>query len=227
MLNSFNHARSLSFFALFSVSSLTMSAYGNADLAIVKAYFSPGETSIEEIESSNDPVNMPRVASNDENLTLDMIVNIGKFLWDIIQVGQATVDVKTDFANAIPEGLKVDALNNWQDPQFKSYQFTFKNFLGMRAVQFNYKISYTYGGQYNGNGRYLANVVVIPSNINVIWGYNLSSDVTVPKIMNAGTNENPIAGMQLHLRWKITSIFSQEENTKAYYVRGDGGFIKD
>ena len=223
MLKFFSQGRSLSFLTLFSVSCLSMSAYANADLTIVKAYFTPGETTIEEIDSSP---NLQTTQYNfaDENFNLDLIVNIGKFLWDIIQVGQATVDVKTDFANALPVGLKVDALSNWQDPLFKTYKFTFKNFLGMRAVHFNYKVSYTHGGQYNGNGRYLANVIVVPSKIYVMWGYNLSADVTVPKVVNAGSKENPIAGMQLHLHWKISSIFSTEENTKAYYVRGDGAF---
>jgi hypothetical protein len=206
-----------------------MSAYANADLAIVKAYFTPGEMAIEEIGPSEDTECTALSSMNDdENLTLDTIVNIGKALWEIIQAGKATVDLKTDFANALPEGLKTaSALHNWQDPIFKSFRFKFNNVLGLRVVQFNYKVSYTPGGRYNGKGHYLANVTVLPSKIKVKWGYKLFADVIVPKVTNVGSNEDPIAGMQLLLHWKILSIFTHEENTKAFYIRGDGGFIKD
>ena len=220
MIRFFSKRRVTSFVTAVAFTFIGFSAFGNADLAMVRRYFTIGEPVIEELGSTTTPAefrheSLPVVAG----ISLDLLVNVGKFLWKIIQEGKPTIDLKTDFASALPQGtLTWHNLHNWQAPQSRSYGVSYKNGLGSEIVRFNYRINYTYGGRYEGKGRYLTNVAVIPSEIKVWWGYNLTAKVHVHQLINTGTKEDPIAGMQLVLSWKTGSILVRHS------IGGDGAF---
>jgi hypothetical protein len=57
--------------------------------------------------------------------------------------------------------------------------------------------------------------------LDVAWGYTVDANVEVPMVTNVGKSNNPVAGMELIVRWKIDSL-SHIERTAGFFVYGDG-----
>jgi hypothetical protein len=162
---------------------------------------------------------------NVANVILDQIINMGKKVWAIIEANKPVVNVSTDTANALPEGVRGwQNLQGWQSPFSRLYHVSYKNVWGMKVVDLTYRVLFTYGGNVSGKGRYLANVTVVPSDLYVFWGYTFSLQASVPSVLNAGTSADPVASAQLLLNWKIDTALNHQQNSQSYNVKGDGTF---
>jgi hypothetical protein len=156
---------------------------------------------------------------------IDRIINIASKVWDIIQQNAPVVSIDTKYASAVPQGIEAwNQLSGWSKPHSCAYSFNATNLFGVRTVDVTYKVIYTSGGNYQGKGRYLTGVTVVPTNVNVKWGYRFSFAAQVPDstIVNAGSAEDPVAALQLKLGWKISTAFQSTEGVSVYYIRGDG-----
>jgi hypothetical protein len=93
-------------------------------------------------------------------------------------------------------------------------------------IDCEYKVTFTYNGAYQGKGKFLTAVSVVPTKVTVGWGYNFYMSASVPDstITNVGTDKNPIAAMQLKLAWKTATVIKEVDGTSVYYVQGDGYF---
>lgn len=156
-------------------------------------------------------------------LIIDQIVNIGKKLWDLVAKGTPVVNVKSYTANALPKGLQCwSDLSSWQVPQSKVYRVQYENGFGMTVVDFAYRLTYTAGGTANGKGKYITNATVMPAFVDVQWGgFTLNANVEVPSVFNTGTKEDPVAGMQMVVKWSVGSIISNVQQSETYYISGD------
>jgi len=158
---------------------------------------------------------------------LDQIVNLVDKVFTIIAKGQPVVDINVNYANAVPYGISHwTQLQGWKAPAIKRYAINYKNLYGMKVVKIEFQVHYTYGGNYNGKGKYLTGVTVEPTKVDTMWGWNVDMVAEVPDstITNVGTSEDPIAAMQVQLRYKVHSIMSDVQQKAIFYVRGDGGF---
>ncbi len=158
---------------------------------------------------------------------LDQIVNLVDKVFTIIAKNQPVVNINVNYANAVPYGIEHwTQLQGWKAPVTKRYGFYCKNLYGIKVVDVEYQVHYTYGGNYNGIGKYLTGVTVEPIKVNTAWGYNVDMTAEVPDltIANVGTSENPIAAMQVQLRYKIHTILKDDQSKEIFYVRGDGQF---
>lgn len=154
----------------------------------------------------------------------DIIINLGKFLWDVIKDGKPVVDIHADVANALPEGIASwQSLAGWQAPISKNYEFNWTLF-GGNVVKFHYSLVFTHGGNLDGVGRYLTNVMIVPTKVKVMWGYDLAAQVNVLRTMNIGTRENPISALEIVLKWTLDSMVAHHERSATFYVTGDGQF---
>ncbi|MGZ3698587.1 MAG: hypothetical protein ACXWPM_06645 [Bdellovibrionota bacterium] len=159
------------------------------------------------------------------NVIIDQIINMGKKIWDIVAANKPVVNVQTNVASALPQGADSwTNLQGWQNPVARTFQTTYKNIYGMKVVDFTYRLLYTYGGNVNGQGRFLAAVTVIPANLTVAWGYTFNASTAVPTVVNAGTKVDPVAQMQVQIKWSVDTVLNHAETTQAYSVRGDGEF---
>jgi hypothetical protein len=169
------------------------------------------------ITSPGDPSNvLPDIAD---------IINIGLKVWQIVQENEAVVNVSTQYATALPSGIKNwTDMAGWQEPTGEIYEMTAKNGLGMQVVDLRYEVLRTYGGSYDGQGQYLTAVTVQPLNIDVAWGFHFSLISTVPDagIVNVGTSEDPVAGLTEQLAWTIASPVKSSSGESVYYMQGDG-----
>ncbi|HEY8272614.1 MAG TPA: hypothetical protein VIG33_17100 [Pseudobdellovibrionaceae bacterium] len=156
------------------------------------------------------------------SIIIDKIVNIGKKVWAIVETGRPTVHIKTYTANALPQGLKCwSDLTGWQIPQSKVYRVQYENLYGMDVVDFAYRVTFTAGGALKGQGKYITNATIMPADLNVSWGYTFNANAEVPSVFNMGTSEQPVAGMQMVMKWSVDTVMNHAEQAESYYVGGD------
>lgn len=159
------------------------------------------------------------------DVVVDKVINIGKKIWTIVQAGKPVANISTDVATAMPSGARcwMD-LENWQRPQSKVFTASFKNGFGMNVVKLSYRVIWLPGGQVNGQGAYIGYAAMIPSDVSVAWGFNMDAKASVPTVFNMGTRENPIAGMQLSMIYRVNTAFQTVEQSQAYFIDGKGAF---
>lgn len=155
----------------------------------------------------------------------DKIVNLVDKIFTLIAKNQPVVNISVNYANAVPYGLSHwSQLQGWAAPRVKRYSFTCKNLYGMKVVDVVYQVHWTYGGNYQGKGKYLTGVTVEPVKVDTAWGYNVDLTAQVPDstIANVGTADNPVASMQVQLAWKVHTIVKDIQEKSIFFVRGDG-----
>lgn len=158
-----------------------------------------------------------------EEITWDQIVRVGEQVWKIVENNKPVVEFKGPVVHALPRGLKCwSDLENWQAPITRSFEVVYLNGLDMEVVKFRFRLHYTYGGGKGGMGRYLANVTVMPSEMSAIWGYKLNASIETGETVNLGTKSDPVAGIELNVKWNVTTIAKESDNTFHFFVQGDG-----
>jgi hypothetical protein len=156
---------------------------------------------------------------------VDQIINIGKKIWTIIDAGRPVVNVKFDTANALPRGVTCWAdMGGWGIPQTHLYTVNYENGFGMNVVSFTYRLTFTGKGNVNGIGQYITNATFMPANIKVAWGFNFDATADIPSVFNQGTKENPLAGMQMNMNWRVRSAVTDIQHSETYFVSGDNNF---
>jgi len=156
---------------------------------------------------------------------LDKIVNLMQKIFEIIEKNQPVVNISVNYANAVPYGTTHwTQLQGWSKPATKKYSFSMKNAYGMQVVKVTYQVHYTYNGNFQGKGKFLTGVTVEPLNVETAWGYKVSLTAEVPDstIANVGTHDNPIASMQVQLKWTVHTMIKDITSKAIYYVQGDG-----
>ncbi len=158
---------------------------------------------------------------------VDVISNMGRRVWDLVNLGKPAAWVSTNVAHGLPKGIKCwTDLQGWSWPQSKIYNVNYKNKLGVTVVDYTYRISYNYGGNIEGIGKFLSNVQIVPVNIKVSWGYSLNSRAEVPTVFNVGSKQDPVAGMQVNVRWKVESSLNSNEQSHMFHIGGNNLFKK-
>jgi hypothetical protein len=159
------------------------------------------------------------------DVIIDKIINLGKKVWAVIELGRPVVNLKSDVATALPEGAKCwSALTRWKNPDSQTYKMVFKNTYGVEVVSFEYRIIYLHSGEVNGKGKYIGYATSVPANIRVLYGFNLNVNTVVPTVYNMGSSSNPVAGMQMDLKWQLSTVASENRGTVSYVIDGNGGF---
>jgi len=156
---------------------------------------------------------------------IDSIVNLIDKIWTIIEKNQPVVVITTNYANAVPLGTSHwSQLQGWSKPATRKYSFSAKNGFGSQTVKVVYQVHYTYAGNYQGKGKFLTGVTVEPLNVTAAWGYKVTlvSEVPDSTVTNIGTHEDPVAAMQVQLKWVIHTSVKDITSKAIYYVQGDG-----
>ncbi|MDD2804493.1 MAG: hypothetical protein PHV33_02985 [Elusimicrobiales bacterium] len=185
----------------------------------------PGGGATKPPEGGTTPPVDPLTNINNTVDTLDKIVNLMEKIFAIIEKNQPVVNITTNYANAVPFGTSHwTQLQGWTRPATKKYAFSMKNAYGSEVVKVTYQVHYTYKGNFQGKGQFLTGVTVEPLNVVTAWGYKVTlvSEVPDSTIANVGTHEDPIASMQLQLRWTVHTMVKDITSKAIYYVQGDG-----
>lgn len=163
----------------------------------------------------------------DTLVVIERIVNIASKVWDMVISNRPAVNVDTKYAVALPFGVSGPSeLQGWSKPKSYLLSFYFENLYGVDVIKVSYQVTYVYGGNYKGKGKYLAAVWAIPVSIDVMWGFTFNMQAYVPDqtVVNVGTSKDPIAALQLKVSWSASSVLKQINGTGVYYIQGDGYF---
>ncbi len=157
----------------------------------------------------------------------DVIINAGLKIWEIIVENKAVINIESNYANALPAGIKnASELQNFSPIQYKSFRRRAKNFFGATAYDVTYTIIHRYGGDMNGIGKYIESVGIIPHKVNVTWGYKLDFKVVNTATVNLGTTQEPIASLLMDVAMDVTTIFSKRLFRTVYEFRGDSPTVR-
>lgn len=157
----------------------------------------------------------------------DQLINLGKKVWALIESNKPVVNVSYLYANALPKGVRSsEELDQFSELQSTSYRMHGTNLYGITVYDVTYSLVHRFGGSYDGRGKYLENVTVIPSNVEVLWGYTLSYDVEKVSVVNSGTRENPIASILLGTNFKVSTVIKSSESHSLYEFRGDRSEVR-
>lgn len=150
-------------------------------------------------------------------------ITLGMKLWNLVSNNRAVVQVSTQSTSVVPSGLSDwSQMETWKGPLAKSYVVSAKNTFGVTVVSHTYTVAYNYGGSYKGKGQFIGNATIIPSNIEVSWGFKLESNVAVGQPLNTGTYDSPVPAVDLTLLWKMSSLLKHIEGRDQFNLRGDG-----
>jgi len=146
-------------------------------------------------------------------------------IWELISDNTPTVDYKTDWAGAVPENISDwTLLTEWKTWKSKMYTFKFKNFVGMKLSEFQWKYTCQFEGKYNGKGKYLT---LCGASVNTIYAY-LSEHVDVSAKgshpFNYGTADNPIGGLNMQVIMSSHGYFKKTTVGCQITMKGDSTY---
>jgi hypothetical protein len=157
------------------------------------------------------------------SVVIDEIINIGKKIWTIVDAGKPVVNLKVNVGTALPKGVScwLD-LQNWSKPTTETYQATFTNGYGVEVVKLKYQLISVARGSYEGQGNYIAYATIVPTEVEVSWGFRLNAQVTVPTVYNMGSKENPMAGMNLQMTYTVDTVLKHGQYSHNFFLDGNG-----
>ncbi len=162
---------------------------------------------------------------NVASMVIDQVVNIGKKVWSVVELGRPVVNIQTDIATALPAGARCwQDLQTWQAPEARTYAVKFKNLYGMEVIRFSYRVITLQGGSVNGQGRYVGYATLQPADVYVAWGYKFNAQGSTAAVYNMGTKQDPIGALTLNMKYSIDTIMNHIEQSQVFNVSGNGAF---
>lgn len=158
-------------------------------------------------------------------LSPEQIINSAQKAWSIIDANRAVIDVQTIHGNVLPAGVvSAFELEKWVSPPAShSFEVVISNQLKQRVLHFTYSLQYTYGGSFNGRGRYLDRLTIVPTRVFVAWAFVFNASVQINSVYNTGTHEDPIGAAQIEVHYRLKGL-NTVESTESFFVTGDGQF---
>jgi hypothetical protein len=162
-------------------------------------------------------------------MVVDKLIALGEKIWKIVEMGKPVVTTNLTPISVLPRTSDPEAafyaMENWAAPMVKRYSVAFKNGFGSKVVDFTFYVIYQYGGSYEGKGKYLTGVQIVPENLGVSWGFKFDAQTTLLAISNRGSRIDPVAGATFTLTYKTTSPFKDITGSATFHVSGDGSMI--
>ena len=163
------------------------------------------------------------------------VVALGEAIYALVEKGRPKITTEYAPISILPR----DPTNSATDPALKyavdpfdmeGFSFPVEKLItakiksptGGAAVEFKYKVIYSYGGSYNGTGKYLTGINIIPASVKVGHGWTLNSTMKLTGMMNHGTRANPIVGAMITVKYSIGSMTQAFERNDTIYISGDG-----
>ncbi len=195
------------------------------------AQMQPGEDDDKKKPKSEDgegwKMNLPSMPSGD--IRLEVIMNLAKQAWNVFIENRGKVDYKYSYANAVPKGITSSSdLMGFSDVVFQSYNIRQADWMGMTKFDLTFTLVFQHGGSFNGRGRYLETISLIPTAIYAGWCEKVNAEVSHVSTSNVGTKENPVASATLELNLSSHCSVGIGAIKKAilFQVRGDTAAVR-
>lgn len=155
-------------------------------------------------------------------------VALGEAIYELVQKGKPKNQTEYAPISVVPrdpmtkEYVDVFDLEGFSMPVEKNYVANITNKAGGAAVTFTYKVMYSYGGSYNGAGKYLTNVIIIPGSVKTQYGWDFNATMKLSGMMNHGTRAEPVAGIMVTLKYQMNSWSAAYERNDTIHITGNG-----
>jgi hypothetical protein len=117
------------------------------------------------------------------------VVNLGKFVWDVVKDNSPVADQKSDNANAVPKGASFTDLSGWEsDPHSMKLHYYTENIFGRNATDINITCEWYYNGKYNGSGQFI-NAATVYASVDAAFGSTINIKASIDNPMNMGTTQ--------------------------------------
>jgi hypothetical protein len=165
----------------------------------------------------------PGVLNGGAKVTLGDIVTLGQKVWDFVVNNKPTTTYQTLKASVVPSGITSwTQLRGWSRPVSKVYRVEFTNIYGGSAGHFDYRITFIYGGNYAGKGKYIGQISFVPADVQLHTDRSLDVKAELLDALNFGTEEDPIAGAQLEITWSSPTTTRYKMNSVDLFLYGTG-----
>lgn len=156
------------------------------------------------------------------------IVALGESIYDLVIKGKPTNVTEYAPISVVPkdpttkEPVDVFDLEGFSMPSEKNYSASVKNSVGKEVVKFTYKVVYSHSGSYNGTGKYLTGVNIIPGSVKTSFGWDFNASMKLSGMMNHGTKADPVAGVMVTIKYQMNSWSSALERNDTIHITGRG-----
>lgn len=201
---------------------VVVDSQGNEREKIVSSKKVPSE--LERMFAQAKPYNNKGVGSI--IMTTKNLIALGEQIYNIVKRGEPVVNYDSEPISVLPrvEGVSVNSLEleNWKAPIVKRFKIYVKNYLGFTPIEFEYILTYSYDGRYQGKGKYLTGVELKPVRVSGSWGYTFNASFELQSIVNLGDNENPLAGVMLEMNYSIKTVLKETNTSDLYFLDANG-----
>lgn len=156
------------------------------------------------------------------------MVALGEAIYELVKKGRPTNVTEYAPISVIPkdpmtkEHVDPFDMEGFSIPVSKSFTAKIKNGLGKEVVSFTYQVVYSYGGSYDGTGKYLTGVSIIPGSVRTTYGWDFNATMKVSGIMNHGSRAEPVAGVLLTVKYQMNSRSNAFERNDTIHITGAG-----
>ena len=164
-------------------------------------------------------------------MVVDKLAAIGQKIMPLIEKGRPVVTNSPMAAISVIPRLDtkdpvLHEMGGWSIPMSKHYKIAYSNGFGGEVVSFVYSISYQYGGQYLGVGKYLTGIRASARNIVVSFGFDLDASSQLVQLSNIGTTKNVVAGATVEISYTVKNWSRVNTTNEAFFIAGDGRLFK-
>ena len=158
-----------------------------------------------------------------QSMSLAEMWVLGEKIYEVIKKNEPVMNIQTDTWSVLPTGIRSPfELNSWKKSGLSGWVVTYTNLYGFDVVDVAFVTSFAYAGQKDEAGAYLANVAMIPTNVDVAWGYTVNMTTEAMEAINEGSKESPIASLGYSAELKVETLFKKSLLTFAFNVNGQG-----
>lgn len=156
------------------------------------------------------------------------MVALGEAVYELVKKGRPTNTTEYAPISVVPrdpiskQHVEPFELEGFSMPVERNFVAKVKNGLGKDVVSFSYKVMYSYGGSFNGAGKYLTNVIIVPGEIRTTFGWDFNASMKLSGIMNHGTKADPIAGIMVTMKYQMNSWSAAFERNDTIHITGAG-----
>lgn len=151
------------------------------------------------------------------------IIALGEKIWNFILENKPSATFKVVKTSVVPNGVSSwTQLSGWSKPVSKLYHVQFTDIFGGIAGGFDYRITFLYGGNYKGKGKYIGQLYFVPSNVKLHTDRTLNVTAEMSDPLNFGTEEDPIAAVDLRISWTSPTTTRFVMSSAEYFLYGTG-----
>jgi hypothetical protein len=150
------------------------------------------------------------------------VVNLGKFVWDVVKDNSPVADQKSDNANAVPKGASFTDLSGWEsDPHSMKLRYHTENIIGTNATDINITCEWYYNGKYNGSGQFI-NAATVYASVDAAFGSTINIKASIDNPMNMGTTQ-ALAVLPVRITMQESNKFQNFTTVYSGQIKGNGG----